>query len=111
MFDNLFAKFKKKEIKEVLAAVKTEEELTQEFAGLKVKYAQIANSELYGFLKEYYQVRLDINRDILEGLNPHNEENKARILQAQCENKVIRDFITDIEDMKNQYNLTNESVV
>lgn len=108
MFKELFARFKKYDIQ----PVKSQEELTNDFAILKVKYAQIANSELYNFLIEYYRARLEINRDILEGLNPNSEENKARLLQAQSENRVIRDFISDIEDMKTQYELGQiESVV
>jgi hypothetical protein len=99
MFENLFAKFKKYDIQ----PIKNMEELEAEFSLFKAKYAQIANSELYQFLKEYFKARLEINRDILEGLNPHSEENRSRLLQAQSENKVIRDFITDIEEMKNKY--------
>jgi len=108
MFKKLFAKFRKYDIQ----PIKTEEALTHEFETLRVKYAQIGNSELYKFLSEYYQARLEINRDIIEGLNPYSSENQARILQAQSENKVIRDFISDIEDMKTQYELAQmQSVV
>lgn len=98
MFKNLFARFRKYDIQ----PIKTEEELRNDFSMVKYQYANLATSDLYAFLKEYYTARLEINRDILEGLNPFSDENRSRILQAQSENKVIRDFITDIEDMNKQ---------
>jgi hypothetical protein len=101
MFSNLFAKYRKIKVEETNPLVKTDEELTQDFALLKVKYAQIANSDLYKFFVEYYLARLEINRDLMEGLNPFDEKNRTLLLQAQSEAKVIRKFIKDIEDMHN----------
>lgn len=96
MFNNLFDKFRKHEI----LPVKQKEELEREFANIKISYATIASSQIYSLLKEYYLARLEINRDILEQLNPVYAGNKHKILAAQAENKIIRDFISDIEDMQ-----------
>ena len=110
MWDSLFAKYRKvKVVEETNPLIKTEEELVQDFALLKVKYAQLANSDLYKFFVEYFLARLEINRDLMEGLNPLDEKNRTILLKAQSEASVIRKFIKDIEDMHN--NLENPTTV
>ena len=104
MFNQLFAKYRKTVEEPVNSLIKTQQELEQDFALLKVKYAQIANSDLYKFFVEYFLARLEINRDLMEGLNPFDEKNRTILLKAQSESKVIRQFIRDIESMHTQNN-------
>lgn len=104
MFSKLFEKFRT----QLSKPERTAEELTAEFDRLKVAYSQIATSDLYQLIKEYYEAKIEINRDILEIKNISSDEDKAKMMNAQAEIRVMRDFINDMEDMKNQYELNNQ---
>jgi hypothetical protein len=97
MFNELFAKFASKRIAPIL---KTEAELIQEFEKVKKGYASIATSAIYKLLKEYFEVKIEINRDALESL-PLDEAEKLRMFKAEI--KVMRNFLQDIEDMRSEY--------
>jgi hypothetical protein len=101
MFEKLFAKFKK----QLSKPEKTAAELEAEFDKLKVAYCNIANSDLYQLLKEYFEAKIEINRDIIELKNVNVEAERVHIAQAQAEIKVMRDFIVDIEGMKAEQEL------
>jgi|GEM_PF-6441463 hypothetical protein len=96
MFRELFANFQKRE----LPALKTELELINEFEKIKRAYASIASSNLYKLLKEYFETKIEINRDALEVLGLDQSE-KIRVFQAEI--KVMRAFIQDIEGMMADY--------
>lgn len=96
MFSSLFEKFRKNKVP------KKQEDLDLEFDKLKKQYCTIGNSELYQFFVEYFLTKIEINRDELEKLNPYSESDKPKIITFQAQNRVMSEFITDIEAMKQQ---------
>lgn len=103
MFEKLFEKFKKREI--TTTAEKTSQQLEQEFDLIKKEYAKIATSDLYKLFKNYYEARIEINRDLMEEKNPIVEGDRVKFVELRAENNVMRGFIIDIEDMKTQWEL------
>lgn len=99
MLSTFFDRFKK--VKEQSAPAKTMDELEREFDKMKVAYATVGTSEVYTMLKEYFLVKIEINRDLIELTTPIGEDTRTKIVQAQAEIRVMRDFIADIEEMKN----------
>lgn len=99
MLSTFFDRFKK--VKEESAPAKTMEELEREFDKMKVAYATVGTSEIYKMLKEYFLVKIEINRDLIELTAPTGEDARTKVVQAQAEIRVMRDFIADIEEMKN----------
>lgn len=96
MFSSLFEKFRKTKLP------KKQEDLDVEFETLKKQYCTLGNSELYQFFCEYFLTKMEINRDSLEKLNPYAESDKPKILFLQAQNKVMSEFMLDIEAMKQQ---------
>lgn len=94
----MFENFKKRKL--VQLSDQTIQELTSEFQKAKQSYALLGSSELYKFLVEYFEAKIEINRDRIELLDPYKEAEKPKIAQAILENKVMREFITDINDMQ-----------
>lgn len=94
MFKDLFSKFKKTKV----TPVKNESELIQEFEKLKKAYASIATSQLYQLIKEYFETKIEINRDALEATTLQD-----KIQTYQAEIRIMRSFIQDIEDMRSEY--------
>lgn len=86
---------------------KTVEEVETEFKKQRKNYLEAANSTMYLFLREYFEARLEINRDRLELFNP--SAGRDDIIAVQAEQKVMRQFITDIEEMRELANL--ESII
>lgn len=101
MFDELFSKFRKK----INKAEKTSEELEAEYEKLKLQYAQIANSDLYGFITAYYLAKIEINRDVMETKDPLVEADRFALVNLRAENRVMKYFMEDMEGMKAQMEL------
>lgn len=99
MFDQLFARFKKNEVS---TTDKATQDLEAAFDKMKYEYAKIATSDLYNLISEYYLTKIDLNRDTIESKNPLSEEGKIRIVELQAENRVMRSFIQDMEEMKKE---------
>lgn len=98
MFESLFSKFRK----QLSRPERTGQELETEFDRLKIQYANLASSDVYQLIKEYFLAKIEINRDLFEVKNISNEADKALLGNAQAEIRVMRDFIADIEGMKGQ---------
>lgn len=93
MFQELFSKFRKNTPKAI-------DNLEMEFDKMKKDYASIATSQLYNLFKNYFETKIEINRDAFEAVNLNDME-KVRALQ--CEIKVMKDFLSDIEEMRVTY--------
>lgn len=89
----MFDMFKKRKL--VSQNSKEMEQLQHEFEQEQKKYILMANSDVFKFFKEYFEAKIELNRDRLELLDKGNEE---RLLKA--ENKVMREFVSDIESMQ-----------
>lgn len=90
----MFEKFKKKK-----AVNKTLDQIEIEFDQERQRYLTAANSDVFKFFKEYFEAKIEINRDSLSLLNPYNPLEKHEILKLNLKNQVMSEFIADIEDM------------
>lgn len=97
----MFESFKKRKLLNLSDS--TLAELEQEFKTELSTYALLGNNEMYKFLIEYYEARVEINRDRLEILDPNKEVDRPKMVAVLAENRVIRDFIKDVEEMKALY--------
>lgn len=104
----MFENFKKRKL--IQLSDKTMEELVKEFDKEKQTYALLGSSEMYEFLVEYFQARIEINRDRIEILDPLKEPDRLKMVQPLAENRVMRDFITDINNMKKITELPEEEI-
>jgi hypothetical protein len=106
MFKELFKQFKKAEVSK---ADKATQDLEVAFDKIKIEYAKISTSDVYQLISEYYLTKIDLNRDTIESKNPLSEEGKIRIVELQAENRVMRSFIQDMEDMKKELQGQNQT--
>lgn len=103
MFSSLFEKFRKTKANHL----KAQEDLDAEWDKIKQQYATIGYSELYQLMIEYFLTKMELNRDSLEKFNPYSEADRAKILDLQAQNKVMSQFILDMEGMKEQLKQVN----
>lgn len=106
MFDQLFARFKKVELSKPDKQIA---DLDTEFMRIKKAYADIATSDLYNLISEYFLVKIDLNRDAMDTKNPLSEEGRIKIVELQAENRIMRKFIEDIEAMRDELQGKNET--
>jgi len=90
----MFKKFRKKQ-----EVNKTIDQIQAEFDQEKVKYINAVNSDVFKFFKEYFEAKIEINRDQTGLLNPYNPLHKYEILKLNVKNEVMAEFITEMEEM------------
>lgn len=91
----MFEKYKK-----IQSQKKTLEQLSDEYHRELQRFAVVANSELFQFFCEYFTVKQDENRKLLEILNPERRKDREEMMRLSAENKVFDTFIEEIESMK-----------
>ena len=99
MFEKLFERFRAKQSK----AERVSEDMEREFDRIKLEYSKIATSDLYKLIIEYFLTKIELNRDMIEEKNPLIKEDRYREVELKAEIKAMKGFITDMEDMKEQY--------
>lgn len=93
----MFESFKKRKMLRVNDT--TIEELRQEYDREKRNYLGFANTEMFNFLVSYFEAKIELNRDKLELLDAFKETDRPVIAQIRAENNVMRDFITEVNEM------------
>lgn len=91
----MFEKYKK-----IQAQKKTLEQLSDEYHRELQRFAVAANSDLFQFFCEYFFVKREENRRLLELMNPENKRDREAMVKAIAENKVMETFVEDLENMK-----------
>jgi hypothetical protein len=93
----MFHKFKKRQIDRRL--VKNQAELEREYKNMLTQQIQAASSPMFEFFIDYFEAKLEINRDRLEIKDPIKDEGAIRDLQA--EQRVMRRLVDDLIQSKN----------
>jgi PIN domain nuclease of toxin-antitoxin system len=102
----MFESFKKRKMLRVNDT--TIEELRQEYDKEKRNYLAVASTEMFTFLVSYFEAKIELNRDKLELLDPFKESDRPTIANIRAENNVMRDFITEINEMAELYKVEAE---
>lgn len=97
----MFESFKKRKMLRVNDT--TIEELRQEYDKEKRNYLGFASTEMFNFLVSYFEAKIELNRDKLELLDPFKETERPMIASIRAENNVMRDFVSEINEMAELY--------
>lgn len=84
--------FKKRQAK------KTNEAIQADYERQVVQFKNAANSQVFKFFKEYFEAKIEINRDAITLLDALNKKDAEKIAALNIENKMMASFIDDIED-------------
>lgn len=76
---------------------KTQEQLQKEFEAQMTQFKSAVHSPVYTLFKEFFQAKQELNRDQAFELNPLNKKEALIIQRLHLENKIMADFISEIE--------------
>ena len=102
----MFERFKKRKKLE-----KTQEQLQLEYDANVAQYINAANMPAFNFIKDYYEAKVELNRDVISTLNPFNPLDRYRLLQLNAKNDVMEEFILEIDTIRLALEIQSEDKV